>query len=311
MDQSPNDERSPSRASNRYFPYPTNKPEGIRSPKPQVPPKPIEWMFNNPADNLEQRFTPPPISSFQIPQNPLRDPRILGIEYHLRSERTTPANTPKPDCGKGRMLNDFANPSSKPSRSRPPGYEPPAIGATHTERPQEPKELRINVPPEFDGNREKFDHFINKCKLYLEINEGVYDTDKKMISYILGLMTKGEAHVWSSQYIKARTRAGRLYFDTYAVFMQLLEEAFITQDAPREALQQLKKLHMDKKHTEDHNAEFKTLVERSTLTDPIAIGDLYRDSLSDKVLGLIINSRNIPKNINDWYKQAVEVDVNN
>ncbi|CAA7267152.1 unnamed protein product [Cyclocybe aegerita] len=122
-----------------------------------------------------------------------------------------------------------------------------------------------------------------------------------MIGYILGLMTKGEAHVWSNQYIKARTRAGRLYFDTYTVFMQLLEEAFTTQDAPGEALQQLKKIRMDKKHAEDHNTKFKTLVKRSTLTDPVAIADLYRDSLSNKVLSLIINSRNIPRNISDWY----------
>ncbi|CAA7260327.1 unnamed protein product [Cyclocybe aegerita] len=293
MDQSPDDKRSLSRASNRYFPYPTNKPKGIRSPKPQVPLKPIEWMFNNPTDNFEQRFTPLPISSFQIPQNPLGDPPIIGITNNFESRGITPIHTPKPDHGKGRMPNDFADPSSKPSGSEPPGYGPPTIGTTYTERPQEPKELRIN------------------CKLYLEINEGVYDTDKKMIGYILGLMTKQEAHVWSNQYIKARTHAGQLYFDTYAIFMQLLEEAFTTQDAPREALQQLKKIQMDKKHTEDHNAEFKTLIKRSTLTDPIAITDLYRDSLSNKVLSLIINSGNIPRNINDWYKQAVEVDINN
>ncbi|KAJ3493618.1 hypothetical protein NLJ89_g10975 [Agrocybe chaxingu] len=94
---------------------------------------------------------------------------------------------------------------------------------------REPKELRINVPPEFDGNRDDFEAFLNKCLLYLAINSGVYDTDQKRIGYVLSLMNKGEAHIWSNQFIKKCTTANGIDLGTFLGFKDILEEAFTVQ----------------------------------------------------------------------------------
>jgi hypothetical protein len=58
------------------------------------------------------------------------------------------------------------------------------------------KEIGINKPMKIDGNRKRFKNFIYECLFYLTVNEEVYDTDAKRISFILSFMTDKEELLW-------------------------------------------------------------------------------------------------------------------
>ena len=55
------------------------------------------------------------------------------------------------------------------------------------------KEIGINKPTPFTGDRKKIRTFIQETKVYLTINRDVYDTDEKRIAFMLSYMTDKEA----------------------------------------------------------------------------------------------------------------------
>jgi hypothetical protein len=60
-----------------------------------------------------------------------------------------------------------------------------------------PSLLKLGKPEKFNGNMRKTDTFLTQCKLYLGNNDGIYDNDKKKISYILSMMEGGTAGDWA------------------------------------------------------------------------------------------------------------------
>ena len=60
------------------------------------------------------------------------------------------------------------------------------------------KELRLNQPKEFTGKRDELKGFLQKCNLYLTINEDMYNSDSKKIAFILSYMTEGDAEARAS-----------------------------------------------------------------------------------------------------------------
>ena len=65
----------------------------------------------------------------------------------------------------------------------------------------ETKELRINPPTHFTGNRDDLDNFIQDCTLYLTLNRAVYETDEKKIIFMLSYMTEGTARAWKEAFV--------------------------------------------------------------------------------------------------------------
>jgi hypothetical protein len=56
-----------------------------------------------------------------------------------------------------------------------------------------PKELNLNKPNTFDGNREGFKKFLQDVKVYMDINHETYNNDLRKIAFILSFMTTGAA----------------------------------------------------------------------------------------------------------------------
>ena len=63
------------------------------------------------------------------------------------------------------------------------------------------KELRINPPTNFTGNRDDLDNFVQDCTLYLTLNKTVYETDEKQIIFMLSYMTERTAHAWKEAFV--------------------------------------------------------------------------------------------------------------
>ena len=53
-----------------------------------------------------------------------------------------------------------------------------------------PTELKINPQKPFSGKRDEFDKFLQDVTLYLELNDKIYNSDKKKIAYTLSLMNE-------------------------------------------------------------------------------------------------------------------------
>ena len=63
------------------------------------------------------------------------------------------------------------------------------------------KEIWINNPTEFDGNREHLNSFLQDCHLYLALNNKIYNEDDKKIIFILSYMTKRTAKAWKEAFV--------------------------------------------------------------------------------------------------------------
>ena len=66
---------------------------------------------------------------------------------------------------------------------------------------KKPSELKLNQPKPFTGKQTKFDGFLQDIKLYLNINKGIYNTDKKKIGYALSFMNEDDTKSWKGQFI--------------------------------------------------------------------------------------------------------------
>jgi hypothetical protein len=81
------------------------------------------------------------------------------------------------------------------AESETPHTEPP-VPETPRTTTTTPKEIGINKPTPFDGNRKKVESFLQKCKVYLQINKAIYTTDETKIAFILSFVNEKEALKW-------------------------------------------------------------------------------------------------------------------
>src|SRR6267154_810054 len=64
-----------------------------------------------------------------------------------------------------------------------------------------PIERKICQPPDFNGDREESTKFLRLVTTYLDINDEIYDTDRRMIAFALSFMKTGPAGVWMEDFL--------------------------------------------------------------------------------------------------------------
>ena len=57
------------------------------------------------------------------------------------------------------------------------------------------KEIALNKPDLFNGDREKFKEFLQSVEVYMDINHKVYQSDLIIIAFILLFMNSGPAAI--------------------------------------------------------------------------------------------------------------------
>jgi hypothetical protein len=63
------------------------------------------------------------------------------------------------------------------------------------------KKYGMNKPTPFTGDQTKIRRFVQDCVGYLDINQGIYNTDRLKIGFILSYMNNGEAANWKEYYL--------------------------------------------------------------------------------------------------------------
>ena len=97
------------------------------------------------------------------------------------------------------------------------------------------KEIQINNPTEFDGNREHLNSFLQDCHLYLALNSEIYNQDDKKIIFILSYMTKGIAKAWKEAFIQNVITQDPPAFGSYNEFLENVHKAFAAVDIEGDA----------------------------------------------------------------------------
>jgi Ty3 transposon capsid-like protein len=177
------------------------------------------------------------------------------------------------------------------------------------------KELNLNKPEPFDGNRDNFKKFLQNAEVYMDVNNETYNNDLRKIAFVLSFMASGSAATWKAQFIEeayerpAPTNPNdRL--GTYTQFRKDLMEAFSMFHSVGDALDKLQSMRKTKNESIDkHIAKFKMLAAESKIdtTNPLTI-KLFKETLPWGLTLQLIRLETPLKTINNWYEWAAELD---
>ena len=100
-------------------------------------------------------------------------------------------------------------------------------------------ELKLNQLKPFTGKRNEIDDFLQDValRLYLEINDEIYNTDKKKIGYTLTFMNEGDAKLWKAQFLRNTIMDTGLDLGTWRDFITKVQDVFAPYDTPGDTLE--------------------------------------------------------------------------
>jgi hypothetical protein len=124
------------------------------------------------------------------------------------------------------------------------------------------KEYGMNKLTPFTGDRTKIRWFIQDCLGYLDMNQGIYNSDQLKIGFILSYMNDGEAANWKEYYLDTLEdpNTGMPDFPTLVMFLADVRKAFWAADWVRDVVNRLEMLKQGKKTAEELNMEFLQIV---------------------------------------------------
>jgi hypothetical protein len=90
------------------------------------------------------------------------------------------------------------------------------------------KEYSMNKPMPFTGNWTKIRWFLQDCLGYLDMNQGIYNSDQLKIGLILSYMNDGEAANWKEYYLDTLEdpNTGMPNFPTLVTFLADVWKSF-------------------------------------------------------------------------------------
>ena len=166
------------------------------------------------------------------------------------------------------------------------------------------KELRINYPTEFDGNRDNLENFLQDCQLYLAINEEVYNTDTKKIIFVLSFLKKGTALTWKESWAQEKLAATTPDLGTFVDFKTELKKAFSAADTEGDARAKLRQLRQGKNPVDEYVAEFRILAGKAKMKDDNALTEYFMEGINTGILQKIFASETLLTTIEEWYQRT-------
>src|ERR1700678_4242296 len=172
----------------------------------------------------------------------------------------------------------------------------------------ETKELRINPPTHFTGNRDDLDNFIQDCTLYLTLNRAVYKTDEKQIIFMLSYMTEGTARAWKEAFVRDVINTQTNDFGSIKQFTVDLKKAFEASNSEGDARAKLRQLNQGKDSVDDYVAQFRILAGKARMTDNAALTEYFMEGINTGILQKIFAQEKLPATITEWYERTSRSD---
>ena len=167
-----------------------------------------------------------------------------------------------------------------------------------------PKEICLNNPKTFDGDRNNLNKFIQSCNAYLELNRDIFNSDKRKILFILSYITEGTAEAWKEVFMDKKNRT----YGSYTDFIAELKKAFSTADAEGEARAQLQQLRQGKDTTDEYIAQFRIFAGCAKVTDDKQLIEYFMEGINAGILQKIFGQNPLPTTIREWYNSAMKFD---
>lgn len=177
------------------------------------------------------------------------------------------------------------------------------------------KEKSICRPTPFDGDRKKIENFVQECRMYLQINKGIYTTDEDKIIFMLSYMNEKEALRWKQTYLRSITNnEGDLEFPTIRTFVDLLASYFQPANLAQDAIHKLNMLKQGKKNAEEVVTEFRLLCSQAgfsseTTTDHLHLIERLQRVLNASLIKKIMLLEKPPTTIDGWVDKAIFFDT--
>ena len=177
------------------------------------------------------------------------------------------------------------------------------------------KEIALNKPNSFNGDREKFKEFLQSVEVYMDVNHEVYQSDLIKIAFVLSFMNSGPAATWKYQFIDEKLKLPPLTnpndkLRQYANFRKDLVDAFSMFDSVGDALDKLQALRMKMGSSIDkHIARFKLLAAAAEINPNHALTiELFKETLIPALRTRIMNLKMPLKTLDNWYTWAIRLD---
>lgn len=194
--------------------------------------------------------------------------------------------------------------------------EPSTTPTPTTTMNEQYKEITINRPTPFTGDRSRIRGFLQQCQGYLQLNRRVYTTNEAKIAFILSFLTDGEALKWRETYLSGLVQDdGSFKYPEYHIFLDLFTNYFKPINQTQTANNQLANLKQGKRTVEDYVAEFRLLITMAGMTsdtpsDNIHLINYFRRGLNPAIARKIALSDRVPTTISDWADRAIQYDTN-
>ena len=135
------------------------------------------------------------------------------------------------------------------------------------------KEIALNKPDSFNGDREKFKEFLQSVEVYMDVNHEVYRSDLIKIAFILSFMNSGLAATWKYQFIDEKLKQPppanpNDKLRQYANLRKELIDAFLMFDSVGDALDELRALRMKMGSSIDKHIARSKLLAAAAEIDP-------------------------------------------
>jgi hypothetical protein len=166
-----------------------------------------------------------------------------------------------------------------------------------------PTELQLGASKAFDGSAAEALIFINSVQMYLLVNETVYDSDAKQITYALSHMTEGSALTWASTF---RAKALSSFPPSFGTIFKSFGTAFVHLDTKADAIAWLSSTRMAKDSAlTTYISDFQNRVALSgIMSDNILIG-YFSSGLSVSLMHYIYCMDTPSTKILEWYAKAI------
>lgn len=181
---------------------------------------------------------------------------------------------------------------------------------------QTTKEIGINKPTPFDGDRKKVETFIQECRIYLHINKKIYSTDEAKVAFFLSFMSEKEALRWKQTFLRSITSSeGEMKFPTLKEFVMLLNDYFKPANQIQDAAHQMALLRQGNKSAEEIITQFRLLTSLAgysaeTFSDHLHLIEKLQKVLNPSLVKKIMLLDQPPTTINGWIEKAILIDSN-
>ena len=127
-------------------------------------------------------------------------------------------------------------------------------------------ELSLGRLDNFDGSSSKASAWMDSVKLYLLINNSIYNNDQKSIAFALSFMKEGLATIWASTFTKKALALPTPVPGTWTAFYDNFKTSFIHIDVKNKAIVWLTTTLVTNLPLGDYISQFKNHITLSEIT---------------------------------------------